>query len=200
MATTALDSGTNTGTNIGIGTSITQALIDGGPLVILAFALLGAVLLAHRLLPSLVQVYVEKRRQQNIAAEIATEVTTPADTSKSQRTLLSEAWIARMEARAAEIHKANEDLQNLSLRIARAEKHVENLMGYWIEMRNKHEELRVQVADISGMVRETRAKVESCDEKIDRVEDAVTDSNRKLDRLMERLLNQTPPPRSRGNG
>lgn len=168
------------------------ALIEAGPWVILALALLGAVGVAYKVLPPLVLLYIERRKKVAVASELNNAVAAESPTSKSQRTVLTEVWIQRMEARAQEIHDAKEALQAMSLRMERAESHIRNLMGYWVDMRKSHEELRVQVADVAGDIKELKAKVEAGEDRACRIEDGVTDTNRKMDRLIERFLPTTP--------
>lgn len=169
-----------------------QQLIDAGPMVILALAILAAVVVAYKILPPLVQLYVDRRRKE--LAETTPALADPSiDTSKSQRTILSEAWVDRMEERGRDIHRANEHVNELRLRVERAERSIAILMRSSTDMREKHEELRVRVEEIAGDVKELKARQQAADERACRIEDNTSATNSKLDRLLERFWPSTPP-------
>lgn len=169
-----------------------EDIIKGGPILILALALLGLIAVAYKTLPPLLTDYLEKRKEKRNGTSISD---TALDTSRSFRSSASEAWVARMEARAQEIHDAKAQLHQFGQRLDRAERHIANLMGYWSDMRNKHEELRVQVAEVAGDVKEVKAKLDAGEQRMERMEDTMTNVDRKIDRIVERFVPSTPEPR-----
>jgi hypothetical protein len=80
-------------------------------------------------------------------------------------------WIEQRKARADE---------STETRLRRAEDHIRDLRGWYLDMRDSHEALRVRVEEVAGDVRETgeavrgtRDKLEDLCERIDRQDAAM---------------------------
>ncbi len=118
-----------------------------------------------------------------------------------------------------EQRKARVD-QTTERRLRRAEDQIVDLRRWYLGMRDSHEALRVRVEEVAGDVKETgeavrgtRDKLEDLCERIDRQDEVMggridrlddrleagqRETNRKLDRLIERFTPVTPEPRRVG--
>jgi hypothetical protein len=81
-------------------------------------------------------------------------------------------------------------IRELELKVARAEKHIGDLTAWFIEMRNKSEQTRIDVADIGGDVKVTRAHVEDIRARLDKNDTVVDGQMKEIRESLRRLENK----------